>query len=171
MYHGEVLVMKDQLQSFLQTAEVLQVSGLIGCTNFPIKNVVNPMKQINKATKIVKPLEMTETPAKKPKLVTKTKVRNTPPLTTGVPNSPLSPKEQSNKIQSPVREKIEMVNVEKIKVEVEDDTKSSEDGETSGQSKVSEQQSILEAALEIRDNQPSILERSLLLSSSSKRNY
>lgn len=30
MYHGEVLLHKDQLSTFLQTAEVLQVSGLMG---------------------------------------------------------------------------------------------------------------------------------------------
>lgn len=161
MYHGEVLIMKDQLQSFLQTAEVLQVSGLIGCTNFPIKNVINPPKNI-KTPKVVKPPDYGDSPAKKPKIVNKQKLKvNSSPSTSssGSENLSLSPRDTLLK-QSPSHEKFELVSVDKIKTEVEDDR--SEEGD---RERPYEQSPLLEAALEVKESHPSILERSLKLHS------
>lgn len=69
MYHGEVLVSKDQLKSFLQTAEILQVSGLNGYADFNPKCM--PTKNVQKMQKVAKPVE--ENVAKKMKMSPKGK--------------------------------------------------------------------------------------------------
>lgn len=250
MYHGEVLVMKDQLQSFLQTAEVLQVSGLIGCTNFPIKNVLGPVKPPPKAQKTAKPPPDLCEPAlkktkigQKPKIVQFQKNISSPSTSSSNENSALSPKDhialrehamiskdnntgifkdqagfkehtgfkehgtfkehtglkdltgtkdltgikefgglkdhtglkdhslkdspKHSPSNSPPPESFELVNVDKIKVEVEID-EDIEDLEMCEKPKIGESPSLLEAALEVKDNQPSILERSLTYSSASR---
>lgn len=165
MYHGEVLIMKDQLQSFLQTAEVLQVSGLIGCTNFPIKNVLTSNKVIKPQKTANKSLESDILP-KKAKVTPKSKSKVILSPTTSAINENLSmsPKETMHKVQtSPTHEKFEVINVDKIKTEVEDDIEPLEDEKLK-----LDQCPLLEAALEVKDNPPSILERSLTLLSTSE---
>lgn len=145
MYHGEVLILKDQLPSFLQTAEVLQVSGLVGCGNFHIKNVIT---QKQKVLRTVKPKEAIESVSKKQKLNKKSKSAVSSP-NASFENMSHSPKDFSLK---PTGEAFEVVCVDKIKMEVEEENHKSLDKEKKVEG-FSPSSDML---------QPSILERSLM---------
>ncbi|CAH1118026.1 unnamed protein product [Phaedon cochleariae] len=146
MYHGEVTVTEEQLSSFLQTAMVLQVLGLMNNEYMPSKKP--PVKKLNP------PIESQEAPQKKAKLSPKHKKI---PTTPGLLEEPLNDLNKSSPRQ------FEVVEVDKIKTEDESSSNieySLNAGENVGE-KVEMQGSILEAALEVRDKPSSILERSL----------
>lgn len=168
MYHGEVLVSKDQLKSFLQTAEVLQVSGLNGYNDFNPKHVgtTKPLPKVQKT--------VTETPPAKKLKVTHVKK----PQKTDVANCAKkdSPKAVSVTQATTPPDDFETVQVGRIKTEVgetDDDyladyNKNTDCQDIVGCEKSSKQQSsILEAALDGKEQGPSILERSLTSSSTS----
>ncbi|XP_022914274.1 longitudinals lacking protein, isoforms H/M/V-like [Onthophagus taurus] len=137
MYHGEVLVTKDRLHSFLQTAEVLQVSGLLGCSDV---GKPKPPKQ--------KDSELQQSVAKRIK-VTPTKIAKKDYLK----------QDERKTIQEAGRKEIPL---EKIKVEVEERHLHPDVNENVGFSAISDNKpSILESVLENKDTS-SILERSLL---------
>lgn len=146
MYHGEVLILKDQLPSFLQTAEVLQVSGLVGCGNFHIKNVIT---QKQKVLRTVKPKDAFESVSKKQKLIKKSKSAVSSP-NASFENVSHSPKDFSLKTTA---DAFEVVCVDKIKMEVEEENKSLD-----GEKKVEAFSTLVTSDL----LQPSILERSLM---------
>lgn len=151
MYHGEVTVSEEQLSSFLHTAMVLQVSGLMNTNDPP------PKKQLTAPIKPkIKLNESQETPAKRIKMHPKIK-KNTFSLT----NEEI-PNEIKHISQSPV----DVVDTEKIKTEEEIDMGNNNDIDFSEKVEVivtekESQGSILEAALEVKDKPSSILERSL----------
>lgn len=152
MYHGEVTVSEEQLSSFLHTAMVLQVSGLMN-TNEP-----SPKKQIALPLKPkVKINESLEIPAKKIKINPKPKK-----IPTSISNDEI-PNEIKHISQSPLDIVIE---TDKIKTEEEIDMGNNNDIDISEKVEVivaekETQGSILEAALEVKDKPSSILERSL----------
>lgn len=152
MYHGEVTVSEEQLSSFLHTAMVLQVSGLMNTNDPP------PKKQVTVPIKPkIKINESQEIPAKKIKIHPKIK-KNTFSLT----NEDM-PNEVKHISHSPVDV---VVDTEKIKTEEEIDMGNNNDIDFSEKVEVivsekESQGSILEAALEIKDKPSSILERSL----------
>lgn len=165
MYHGEVLVSKDQLKSFLQTAEVLQVSGLNGYNDFNAKHVPTS-KNIPKVQKTVSRLTE-EGAAKKMKM---THLKNKPHKTVDLS---IAAKKDSPKAPTPPDD-FETVQVGRIKTEVaetDDDYLADYNKNTDIQDIVCEkskqQGSILEAALDGKEQGPSILERSLTSSSTS----
>lgn len=135
MYHGEVLILKDQLPSFLQTAKVLQVSGLAGCDNFHIKNVTQKCK----SQKNTQAKDNTEPMPKRTKIVKKPK---------SVISSPTHGMELSNSYKNtsekPKEAQLEVC-TDKIKIEIEDDDVDSR-----------------KLAVRTPELQPSILERSLM---------
>nr|CAH7748320.1 unnamed protein product [Callosobruchus chinensis] len=139
MYHGEVTVSEEQLATFLQTAVVLQVSGLMN-------NDQNANKRLSNYPKKSKPTNAAhDYPNKKPKTAPKTKV-----------TVEELPKETNQ---------FEMVEMSKIKTE--DETNDSNDFNVIDKVEVvvgdkpETQGSILEAALEVKDKPSSILKRSL----------
>lgn len=152
MYHGEVTVSEEQLSSFLQTAMILQVSGLMNTNETPSKL---PSIQSNIPVRKSKPTPTNaeshaECPTKKLKVVSKTKKSD----------EIMEPKEMSPS-------QFEVVEVDKIKTEDEaaemvlnNDIDVSENVEVIVTEKET-QGSILEAALEVREKPSSILERSL----------
>lgn len=152
MYHGEVTVSEEQLSSFLHTAMVLQVSGLMN-TNDPL-----PKKQISIPIKPkIKINESLEVPSKKIRINPKPK-KNTPSMT----NEEI-PNEAKHISQSPLNVLFE---ADKIKTEEEIDMGNNNDIDISEKVEVivaekETQGSILEAALEVKDKPSSILERSL----------
>lgn len=132
MYHGEVMVSKEQLQTFLKTAEVLQVSGLKSLPD---------LCQKMKTKRIIQEIE--------PECAKKQRIeRKQDKIEDRQPN------EQENKTTTPI------LPVDSIKIEAEDapsDTESfPEKQDSPGKDK-----SLLEAALEVKDAPASILERSL----------
>lgn len=165
MYHGEVLVAKDRLHSFLQTGEVLQVSGLIGCTDFSIRTTAP------KGTKTSK-LKESETSQPIPK---KAKFISKPPKKCDYPTRNVE-STQVNTVKdkrlpqiNSLKENTDVMCVEKVKMEMDDLHLQSDVNENLGTySSISDKPvSILETVLETKDNQ-SILERSLLSSNIGK---
>lgn len=149
MYHGEVTVTEEQLASFLNTAMLLQVSGLM--------NNYDAHKKQQLPVKKPKNSETQESPPKKSKL-------SSPKLKKAVQcNAPIEETLTDRKNASSPS-KFEVVEVGKIKTEEEmsslNEYDISENVEVLVDDK-NEQGSILEAALEIRDKPSSILERSL----------
>lgn len=145
MYHGEVTVTEEQLTSFLETAMVLQVSGLINS-----QDSITPKKLPIQSTlqKKNKNLDTIESPAKKSKTSPKPKKVETP---------------ENQQTAS----HFECLEIETIKTESsENDTDDQyPDVNENVEVIVSEKNdpgSILEAALEIREKPSSILERSLM---------
>lgn len=131
MYHGEVLVSEEQLPSFLQTAKLLQVSGLNNSNE-------SSTRKCPKKTKLSK--LCTDNPKKKAKVcVFKTKahklVNSDIKTDTQTLNKTASNNGSGDEFSSDVNENVEIIVSEK-----------------------GEQSSILEAALEKPE---SILERSL----------
>lgn len=160
MYHGEVLVSKDQLKSFLQTAEVLQVSGLNGYNDFNAKNVPTSKNVPPKVQKAPRVLE--ESAAKRMKMSPKNKPAKTAALAE-INNA----KKDSPKATSPPDD-FESVQLGKIKTEVAEEDYTSDynkNTEIQENEKSKQQSSILEAALDGKEQGPSILERSLTSSS------
>lgn len=161
MYHGEVTVSEEQLSSFLHTAMVLQVSGLMNTNDPP------PKKQIASLLKPkLKLNESLEVPAKKYKINPK-------------PNRPIlniSNEEIPNEIKHISHSPMEgVVQSDKIKTEEEIDMGNNNDIDVNEKVEVivsekESQGSILEAALEVKDKRSSILERSLT-SQAGKINY
>lgn len=152
MYHGEVMVSEEQLSSFLHTAMVLQVLGLMNNTETTPKKTVIPPKK----TRI--PNESPDCPTKKVKLNPKQK-KNQP--------TPCSGDLQKEDDQGSLSQ-FEVVEVDRIKTENDMETASNEfcgdvneNVEVIVGDKSESQGSILEAALEVRDKPSSILERSL----------
>ncbi|XP_066138088.1 protein abrupt-like [Euwallacea fornicatus] len=147
MYHGEVMVSEDQLPSFLQTATILQVSGLINM------NTDNPCT-MNRQSVLPKKMKLShiephECPTKKIKA---------------------SPKGQKLQFEENTCKKIaetppETLESENIKSEIPEEMEKSSDqiiskgNETVEKAENQSQSSILEAALEVKTG--SILERSL----------
>lgn len=176
MYHGEVLVSKDHLKSFLQTAEALQVSGLNGYTDFNVNNLPTA-KSISKVQKSSRLLETTETAAKRIKTGPKPKhIKNVSPnrnTNSEVLPVPIDSASKDEVKESTATEAFEMVQVEKIKTEVSDDEyslgceKSLEQDQNNVNEDKSRQSSILEAALDAKEQGSSILERSLMSMNSS----
>ncbi|KAF5288565.1 hypothetical protein FQA39_LY15344 [Lamprigera yunnana] len=148
MYQGEVLITQHNLNSFLQTAQTLQVSGLVG--NVDLHNASTKLATLTTSKNISKVCKSKPSDTK----TSKSKETETAPL------------------KQKVREKCENVIADSIKVEVTDDFESDfncndkvDAYEYDTNTSVLKSQSILEAALEIRDV-PSILERSLTLHAS-----
>lgn len=161
MYHGEVLVSKDQLKSFLQTAEILQVSGLNGYNDFSAKTT----KHVPKVQKSAPKTPDENATTKKLKM---THVKNKPSAKIGADRKDVSPKPPDD---------FESVQVGRIKTEAtetsDDDYLADYNKNTDAQDAVCEktkQSSILEAALDGKEQGPSILERSLTSSSTSGEN-
>lgn len=177
MYHGEVLVSKDHLKSFLQTAEALQVSGLNGYTDFNVNNLPTA-KSISKVQKSSRLLDTTETAAKRMKTGPKSRqIKNISSNTNSeVLPTPTDSTSRDEGKELVVTEDFEMVQVGKIKTEVSDDDYSlgceksiEQDQNNVGEDKL-KQSSILEAALDAKEQGSSILERSLMsMNSSGKR--
>ncbi|RZB62199.1 longitudinals lacking protein, isoforms H/M/V [Asbolus verrucosus] len=146
MYHGEVLVSEEQLASFLQTAKLLQVSGLNNTNeNFSKRP---PKKKIQKA-------EIPEHPLKR------VKISNKPKLSKVInsDNQPNSPKEV-NAVKEPFSLVQEPDKIKTSSNESDDEycADVNENVEVVVSEKTDPQGSILEAALEKPE---SILERSL----------
>lgn len=145
MYHGEVMVSEEQLPSFLQTATILQVSGLIS------NEMPCPLNRQSLPIKKVKPAhsEPHECPSKKIKASPK------------VHKSPL----EENIVKKPILHTLDTLETEKIKSEKPEEMDESTDQNISKIQDLTEkmdnqsQSSILEAALEVKTG--SILERSL----------
>ncbi|XP_060517573.1 protein abrupt-like [Cylas formicarius] len=147
MYHGEVMISEEQLPSFLQTAMVLQVSGLINSENpYTVKR--HPESAKTKVSNIEIPGG--ESCSKKVKLGPK-----------GVKNN--LPEANFRKRSIPMH--FDIVSNEKSKIEnteaTSDKLEHNKDGATEldPKSETQTQGSILEAALEVKSG--SILERSL----------
>lgn len=146
MYHGEVMVSEEQLPSFLQTATILQVSGLISndmpC---PLNRQILPIKKVKPAHS-----EPHECPSKKIKASPK------------MHKAPL----EENIVKKPIPQNLDtLLESEKIKSEKPEEMDESTDQNISKIQDLTEkmdnqsQSSILEAALEVKTG--SILERSL----------
>ncbi|XP_044267599.1 protein abrupt-like [Tribolium madens] len=147
MYHGEVLVSEEQLASFLQTAKLLQVSGL---------NTTNETYS-KKSPKKTKPQknDPVEQPLKKIKVLnkSKSKVINSDNAHPNSPREICATKESSSSVPE----------TDKIKANINDSEEEfcadvNENVEVVVSEKGDQQGSILEAALEKPE---SILERSL----------
>lgn len=145
MYHGEVMVAEEQLQSFLQTAMILQVSGLI-----------------NNETPYT--LNKHPTPPKKSKAI------HSEPQECTTKRIRMNPKAVKPNIEEPIPKKVvppvsEPLDNDKIKPEKYEDTEENHEqnftkaNEPQDKSENQTQSSILEAALEVKTG--SILERSL----------
>jgi hypothetical protein len=148
MYHGEVLVSEEQLASFLQTAKLLQVSGLNNTNE-------NVSKKTPKKTKLQK-IDTLEQPSKKAKFLNKPKSK--------VINSdnvhPNSPKEANVvKESSSLTQESDKIKTSSNESEEEYCADVNENVEVVVSEKGDQQSSILEAALEKPE---SILERSLM---------
>jgi hypothetical protein len=148
MYHGEVLVSEEQLASFLQTAKLLQVSGLNNTNE-------NVSKKTPKKTKLQK-IDTLEQPSKKAKFLNKPKSK--------VINSdnvhPNSPKETNVvKESSSLTQESDKIKTSSNESEEEYCADVNENVEVVVSEKGDQQSSILEAALEKPE---SILERSLM---------
>ncbi|CAG9859613.1 unnamed protein product [Phyllotreta striolata] len=145
MYHGEVTVSEDQLSSFLNTAMILQVLGLM--------NDDHPDRKQQLSKKPKHPPDVPEPLQKKAKLSPAKPKKTAPPSA-----------EESNGKSSSSPAHFEVVEVDRIKTEEETASNAeydiSENVEVVVEDKI-EQSSILEAALEVRDKPSSILERSL----------
>lgn len=139
MYRGEALMVQDQVPSFLHTAEMLQVTGLVGSTSDVPYNISNQTLNLTKPK-----LNKTNTD---PELHQRKKTKT-------VQRPQKVPKESPEK----TNETIETVDVDSIKKEVDD---ARMDHNYNDNTASLSKSSILEAALEIRDNSASILERSL----------
>lgn len=156
MYHGEVLISQDKIASFLQTAEALQVSGLVGnmgLTEIPIQ-LTNSIKSSLKTTRI------TENISKK------SKVKSKPVSTVAKLAEPL-PRTKDSTSRSPPQELFESIPIDNIKTENTEETQGDHNCndkidlyESCERNKL--QSSILEAALELKETSSSILERSLM---------
>lgn len=188
MYHGEVLIAQDKLVSFLQTAEALQVSGLVATAalqDLPVKLTPNLTKICPRPTKLCKMTEISENAPKRMKVTPKPKViksqspvmaktpENSLVLPAKLPESPTIPKASENSTpspkqrDSPLLEKFETVTIDSIKTELLEESH----GDHNFNDKIDiydlnekaklQSSSILEAALEVKESQPSILERSL----------
>ena len=147
MYHGEVLVSEEQLASFLQTARLLQVSGLNNSNE-------GFSKKSPKKTKAQKN-DFPEQPIKRIKVSnkSKSKVINSDIL------NPVSPKETSV-----VKESSNLSHESDLKGSSKESDEEycadvNENVEVVVNEKTDQQSSILEAALEKPE---SILERSLM---------
>lgn len=137
MYHGEVLVAKENLKSFLQTAEILQVSGLNGYSDF---NVPRNASKVQK----MKTLESTEPITKRIKSVPKPKPYK------NVESQSISTDSSSKESLRDTLEEFEVANV-KMEIPEEDYAVANKP----------QQSSILETVLDANDQGSSILERSL----------
>lgn len=146
MYHGEVLVAKENLKSFLQTAEILQVSGLNGYSDF---NVPRNASKVQK----MKTIEATEPVTKRLKSVPKPKPYK------NVENPSISTDSSSKESLKDTLEEFEVANV---KMEIPEDEYSSDFNKNRPQ-----QSSILETVLDGKDQGSSILERSLMSNTAS----
>ncbi|GJQ70452.1 hypothetical protein Trydic_g22868 [Trypoxylus dichotomus] len=161
MYHGEVLVTKDRLHSFLQTGEVLQVSGLIGCTDFSIRTTTPKTAKPCK----VKESEILQHIPKKTKFISKPskktdyspRIIDTAQITT--------PKDKKTSVS--LKDNMDIICVDKVKMEIDDMQLQSDVNENLGcfPNLGEKPVSILESVLETKEN-PSILERSLTSNSS-----
>lgn len=141
MYHGEVMVSEEQLPSFLQTATILQVSGLINNEN---------TYTVNRQTTLKKAKLTQSEPHECPKKIKLT------------PKQIKSTEETSHKR---VIHQTELIETDNIKIENTDELEEVSDQNIFKSSELQEknenqtQSSILEAALEVKTG--SILERSL----------
>ncbi|KAK4879230.1 hypothetical protein RN001_007376 [Aquatica leii] len=139
MYQGEALITQDKLNSFLQTAEALQVTGLVG--NMNLRNVPSTLGSTNVPKNTSKVLKFN--PTEKLLKVKKPETVSSKPKT--------------------VLQDNEGIDSEQVKVEVPDDYQSDyncNDKIDIYDTNTLKSQSILEAALEVKEI-PSILERSL----------
>lgn len=143
MYHGEVLVAKENLKSFLQTAEILQVSGLNGYSDF---NVPRNSSKVHK----MKTIETTEPITKRLKSVPKPKPYK------NVDNQSISTDSSSKESLKDTFEEFEVANV---KMEIPE--------EEYAVANKPQQSSILETVLDGKDQGSSILERSLMSNAAS----
>lgn len=141
MYHGEVLVSEEQLSSFLQTAKLLQVSGLNNTNDNYGKKLPKKTKRLDNVEQPMKKLKVVTKP-KLPKVINSDNILNSPKNSSAT-NEEKKAENEINDEQycADVNENVEVVVNEK-----------------------GEQGSILEAALEKPE---SILERSLTLQGSS----
>ncbi|XP_048521155.1 protein bric-a-brac 1 isoform X2 [Dendroctonus ponderosae] len=146
MYHGEVMVSEEQLPSFLQTATILQVSGLINNeTPYSLNRQSTPTKKIKPS-----PSDHQECPTKKIK---------------ANPRGHKSTLEESicKMLVPPVP--LGQLETDKIKLESQEELEENSDQNLNKIYEVPEKiesqshSSILEAALEVKSG--SILERSL----------
>lgn len=144
MYHGEVMVSEEQLPSFLNTAKLLQVSGLNG-TDYSKKSANQKrLKQLNECL------------SKKPKLISKCFKENSPAIGIDAVN-----KDVETKVP-----RILENNETEIKTEKMDDEPDVNENISINVPNASESGSILEAVL---DSKRSILERSLMAHQTSSK--
>lgn len=175
MYHGEVLVSKDQLKSFLQTAEVLQVSGLNGYNDFNTKHVPVTTKTVPKIQKSVARTTTTTEEGGVAKKMKMTHLKSKPHKSADVANSATARSSPPKTTTPP--DDLEGGHVGRIKTEIpetDDDYLADYNKNTTAdvqeiceKSTTKQQSSILEAALDGKEQATSILERSLTSSSTS----
>ncbi|XP_028141508.1 longitudinals lacking protein, isoforms H/M/V [Diabrotica virgifera virgifera] len=151
MYHGEVTVSEEQFASFLNTAVVLQVLGLIDNEETHQKKHPFPAKKLKNIS------DCQESPQKKPKM-TLPKPKKVIAASSGLEE----PTQILNSRNSSSPSQFEVVEVGNVKTEEGslNEYDVSENVEVVVEDK-NEQGSILEAALEVRDKPSSILEQSL----------
>ncbi|XP_072393635.1 uncharacterized protein [Diabrotica undecimpunctata] len=151
MYHGEVTVSEEQFASFLNTAVVLQVLGLIDNEETHQKKHPFPAKKLKNIS------DCQESPQKKPKM-TPPKPKKVMAASSGLDE----PTQILNSRNSSSPSQFEVVEVGNVKTEEGsiNEYDVSENVEVVVEDK-NEQGSILEAALEVRDKPSSILEQSL----------
>ncbi|CAG9833801.1 unnamed protein product [Diabrotica balteata] len=151
MYHGEVTVSEEQFASFLNTAVVLQVLGLIDNEETHQKKHPCPAKKLKNIS------DCQESPQKKPKM-TPPKPKKVIAASSGLDE----PTQILNSRNSSSPSQFEVVEVGNVKTEEGsiNEYDVSENVEVVVEDK-NEQGSILEAALEVRDKPSSILEQSL----------
>ena len=153
MYHGEVLVAKDRLQSFLQTAEILQVSGLIGCTDFSIKSTARSIVKHK-----MKDTDDSHVTNKRSKTTSKIKkcLDSSPKKSCGISKEKIS----GPRTGSAQEDKFELVCVDKIKTEINEEELHLDINDNGFSINAGDKTSILESVLEAKECS-SILERSL----------
>ncbi|XP_050307593.1 modifier of mdg4-like [Anthonomus grandis grandis] len=138
MYHGEVMVAEEQLPSFLQTATILQVSGLINNESpYSMNKQVTPMK---KQKQIVSESQECPCPIKKLRTSPKAHCRNI--------SEEIGKKSEPDRVKYEKQEAPEDIKEQNITTKLNDEKPDNQ-----------MQSSILEQALEVKTG--SILERSL----------
>lgn len=146
MYHGEVMVAEEQLPSFLQTAMILQVSGLI--------NSETPYTTLNKHSISPKKGKAVNT---EPQECPRKRIKISPKATKSCPEEVVQKKANIPAISETLDD--DKMKTEKQELEENNDQNCIKVDDLQDKLEHQTQTSILEAALEVKSG--SILERSL----------